>query len=116
MADLKVLTPVEDTYLENTSSRNAFYHVKVFEIGSRYEVGVTWGKIGTKGTTKSKGRHNTLMAARSKMNALAGDKLKKSYVKAKVRGQATARTRAAKRTGRIVTQPLSLSRFSQILE
>ena len=116
MADLKILTPVEDTYLENTTSRSAFYHVKVFEVGSRYEVGVTWGKIGTTGTTRSQGRFNSISSARSKMNQLADAKLKKAYAKAKIRGKATLKTTASKKRGRVVTQPLSLSRFSQILE
>ena len=116
MADLKKLTPISDIYLENTSTRNAFYHVKVYEVGSKFEVAVTYGPIGTNGRTLANGKFMTLVGANMKMNNLARKKENQSYCRAKIRGKATERTRVSKQKGIIKSKALSLSRFSQILE
>ena len=72
-------TLVEEIYLENTTTRHAFYHAKIMKNGLKYNVVVLWGKLGTSGQVAVKGRHSSLDNARTKMHTIVEEKKLRHY-------------------------------------
>lgn len=79
---------VEQIYLENKTTRKAFYHVKIIKnditaSGKLYRVEIQWGRLGTEGRTTIKKHHTFIESARTEMHKLAEAKKMKNYHEAK---------------------------------
>jgi predicted DNA-binding WGR domain protein len=77
---------VEQIYLENSTTRKAFYHVKLVKdegLKLPYRVEVQWGRLGTEGRTTVKKRSHGVDAARMEMHKLAEAKKLRHYKEAK---------------------------------
>jgi predicted DNA-binding WGR domain protein len=73
------ILPGSVTYLENRSSRHAFYLVYVVELGAyAYDAVRQWGRIGTAGQSQSK-RWTTAASARSDCAGLVQAKISRGY-------------------------------------
>lgn|SRR3990167_1124795 len=76
-------TIAREIYLENVTTRHAFYHIKIVSITSAtypYRIDVSWGKIGTEGQTVTKSRAKGLDKAILKMTKLADAKRQRHYI------------------------------------
>lgn len=73
---------VEEIYLENKTTRKAFYHVRIVKEESSkqtYKVEVHWGRLGSVGKVTSKKRTNQIEVARIEMHKLAEAKKMRHY-------------------------------------
>lgn len=116
--DYSKLTLLDETYLENTNNRSAFYHIRIYRTAtpSKYKVAVTYGKIGTKGRTIDQGTFTLLSSAHGKSNMLVHKKMAKQYnrTKKKAAKKKTSK-KSPPKTTRKKKVPPSLRRFSDLL-
>lgn len=75
---------VEQIYLENNTTRKAFYHVKIVKddtgaLKQPYRIEVQWGRLGTEGRTTIKKRASTIEPVRLEMHKLAEAKKMRHY-------------------------------------